>query len=373
MIGLISDRFRKSRALDSPYDVSAVPCASTGDRSHTHCIAHSANRLPNMEIDARTPPQPRTPPDHDARSPARLATARLAALIAAYAPHDGMFDLPLRGMRVARASAPSPQWNHGVHHACLSLVGQGAKSIRVGDATYGIDESRMLVAIADLPVTGRVTRANPAEPFLYAQLELDPRRIAALTPVVFPHGLPKAVDYGALDTLDATPEIVDAVARLMQLIAQPDDLDLLAPLIVDEILIRLLRGPSGARVAQIGDAGSTTQRISRAVAWIRDHYLDPMAVDALARQVEMSPSTFHHHFRAVTSMSPLQCQKVLRLQEARRLMCLSAMDARQACRSVGYVSASQFSREYARLFGDAPGRDVARLRGEAVPLSRVAP
>ncbi|KVL29322.1 AraC family transcriptional regulator [Burkholderia sp. MSMB1835] len=326
-----------------------------------------------MEIDAETPPQPRHPPDHDARPRARSPAARLAALIAAYAPHDGMFDLPLRGMRVARASAPSPQWNHGVHHACLSIVGQGAKSMRVGDETYPIDQSRMLVATADLPVTGRVTRANPAEPFLYAQLALDPRRIAALTPVVFPRGLPKAVDYRALDTLDATPEIVDAVARLMQLIAQPDDLDLLAPLIVDEILIRLLRGPSGTRVAQIGDAGSTTQRISRAVAWIRDHYLDPIAVDALARRVEMSPSTFHHHFRAVTSMSPLQCQKVLRLQEARRLMCLSAMDARQACRSVGYVSASQFSREYARLFGDAPGRDVARLRGEAVPLSRVAP
>lgn len=326
-----------------------------------------------MEIDAETPPQPRHPPDHDARTRARSPAARLAALIAAYAPHDGMFDLPLRGMRVARAGAPSPQWNHGVHHACLSIVGQGAKSMRVGDETYPIDESRMLVATADLPVTGRVTRANPAEPFLYAQLALDPRRIAALTPVVFPRGLPKAVDCRALDTLDATPEIVDAVARLMQLIAQPDDLDLLAPLIVDEILIRLLRGPSGTRVAQIGDAGSTTQRISRAVAWIRDHYLDPIAVDALARRVEMSPSTFHHHFRAVTSMSPLQCQKVLRLQEARRLMCLSAMDARQACRSVGYVSASQFSREYARLFGDAPGRDVARLRGEAVPLSRVAP
>ena len=326
-----------------------------------------------MEIDARTPPQPRTAPGHDRRSPARPPAARLAALIAAYAPHDGSFDLPVRGMRISRASIAPPPWNHGVHHACLSIVGQGAKSMRVGDDTYAIDEARMLVATADVPVTGRVTRANPAEPFLYAQLELDPVRIAVLTPLVFPCGLPKAVDYGALDTLDATPEIIDAVARLMQLSAQPDALDLIAPLIVDEILIRLLRGPSGARVAQVGEAGSTTQRISRAVAWIRDHYLDPMTVESLARQVDMSPSTFHHHFRAVTSMSPLQCQKVLRLQEARRLMCVAAMDARQACRSVGYVSASQFSREYARLFGDAPGRDVARLRGEAVPLSRVVP
>ncbi|KVE04633.1 AraC family transcriptional regulator [Burkholderia anthina] len=372
MIGLISDRFRQSCARNFTVRLIAVPAPRQGTAA-AHRIAHSVNRSCNMEIDARTPPQPRTPPDHDGRSPARSAAARLAALIAAYAPHDGMFDLPLRGMRIARACAPPAQWSHGVHHACLSIVGQGAKSMRVGDDTYTIDASRMLVATADLPVTGRVTRANPAEPFLYVQLALDPHRIAALTPRVFPRGLPKAVDCRALATHDATPEIVDAVARLMHLIAQPDDLDLLAPLIVDEILIRLLRGPSGARVAQIGDAGSTTQRISRAVAWIRDHYLDPMAVDSLARQVGMSPSTFHHHFRAVTSMSPLQCQKVLRLQEARHLMCLASMDARQACRSVGYVSASQFSREYARLFGDAPGRDVARLRGEAVPLSRVIP
>ncbi|KVH09398.1 AraC family transcriptional regulator [Burkholderia anthina] len=372
MIGLISDRFRQSCARNFTVRLIAVPAPRQGTAA-AHRIAHSVNRSCNMEIDARTPPQPRTPPDHDGWSPARSPAARLAALIAAYAPHDGMFDLPLRGMRIARACAPPAQWSHGVHHACLSIVGQGAKSMRVGDDTYTIDASRMLVATADLPVTGRVTRANPAEPFLYVQLALDPHRIAALTPRVFPRGLPKAVDCRALATHDATPEIVDAVARLMHLIAQPDDLDLLAPLIVDEILIRLLRGPSGARVAQIGDAGSTTQRISRAVAWIRDHYLDPMAVDSLARQVGMSPSTFHHHFRAVTSMSPLQCQKVLRLQEARHLMCLAAMDARQACRSVGYVSASQFSREYARLFGDAPGRDVARLRGEAVPLSRVIP
>ena len=145
-------------------------------------------------------------------------------------------------MRIGRASASPPPWNHGVHHACLSIVGQGAKSTRVGDETYVTDESRMMVATADLPVTGRVIRANPAEPFLYVQLDLAPDRIAALTPRVFPHGLPKAADYSALDTHDTPPEIVDAVVRLMQLIAHPDDIDLLAPLIVDEILIRLLRG-----------------------------------------------------------------------------------------------------------------------------------
>ena len=147
-----------------------------------------------MEIDARTPQLKRITPDHAARLPAPSPTARLATLIAAYAPHDGTFELPVRGMRIGRASASPPHWNHGVHHACLSIVGQGAKSTRVGDDTYVTDESRMMVATADLPVTGRVIRANPAEPFLYVQLDLAVDRIAALTPRVFPHGLPKAVD-----------------------------------------------------------------------------------------------------------------------------------------------------------------------------------
>ena len=214
-------------------------------------------------------------------------------------------------------------------------------------------------------------RANPAEPFLYVQLDLAPDRIAALTPRVFPHGLPKAADYSALDTHDTPPEIVDAVVRLMQLIAHPDDIDLLAPLIVDEILIRLLRvrrvHASRRSVGRFDDAAHLARRRLDTRPLPRpDDGRIACAAGGHGRRPSITTSVRSRRW-------PLQCQKVLRLQEARRLMCLSAMDARQACRSVGYVSASQFSREYARLFGDAPGRDVLKLRDEAVPLSRVAP
>ena len=205
-------------------------------------------------------------------------------------------------MRIGRASASPPPWNHGVHHACLSIVGQGAKSTRVGDETYVTDESRMMVATADLPVTGRVIRANPAEPFLYVQLDLAPDRIAALTPRVFPHGLPKAADYSALDTHDTPPEIVDAVVRLMQLIAHPDDIDLLAPLIVDEILIRLLRGrrvhASRRSVGRFDDAAHLARRRLDTRPLPRPD--DGRIACAAGGH---GPSTFHYHFRAVTSMA----------------------------------------------------------------------
>jgi transcriptional regulator GlxA family with amidase domain len=148
--------------------------------------------------------------------------------------------------------------------------------------------------------------------------------------------------------------------------AEPTDAELLAPLVVDEILIRLLRSPIGPRVALIGQQESGVQRVGKAVSWVREHFGQPMAVDALADLVHMSVSSFHQHFRAVTSMSPLQYQKVLRLHEARRLMLSRMLDAGSAGCQVGYLSASQFSREYTRLFGSAPTRDVARLRQDGV-------
>ena len=144
--------------------------------------------------------------------------------------------------------------------------------------------------------------------------------------------------------------------------ARPEDAELLAPLVVDEILIRLLRTPIGNRVAQIGSAKSGMPRMAEAVAWIRAHFAQPVTVEEMAGSVHMSTSSFHQCFKAVTSMTPLQYQKVLRLHEARRLMLFQEMDARQACLRVGYVSQSQFSREYGRFFGNAPTKDIARLR-----------
>ena len=143
---------------------------------------------------------------------------------------------------------------------------------------------------------------------------------------------------------------------------QPGDAELLAPLVMDEILIRLLRSPIGVRVAQMGFAESSVHRVAKAISWLRANFSQPMKVEDLAEMVHMSVSSFHEHFKSVTSMSPLHYQKVLRLQEARRLMLSTMMDAGTASQRVGYLSASQFSREYSRFFGSAPGKDIARLR-----------
>ena len=151
--------------------------------------------------------------------------------------------------------------------------------------------------------------------------------------------------------------------------ARPEDADLLGPLVVDEILIRLLRTPIGTRVAQIGEPKSGVHRVAEAVSWIRAHFAQPVTVDEMAASVHMSASSFHERFKAVTTMSPLQYQKVLRLHEARRLMLFQKMDATDACHRVGYLSASQFSREYSRFFGNAPSKDIARLREEGFARS----
>jgi transcriptional regulator GlxA family with amidase domain len=148
----------------------------------------------------------------------------------------------------------------------------------------------------------------------------------------------------------------------MECLAQPGDSELLAPLAVDEILIRLLCSPIGVRVAQMGFPESSVHRVAKAISWLRDNFYEPMKVEGLAEMVHMSVSSFHEHFKSVTSMSPLHYQKVLRLQEARRLMLSTVMDAGTASQRVGYLSASQFSREYSRFFGSAPSRDIARLR-----------
>ncbi len=161
--------------------------------------------------------------------------------------------------------------------------------------------------------------------------------------------------------------ILNAATRLVECLAQPGDAELLAPLVVDEILIRLLRSPIGVRVAQMGFAESSVYRLAKAISWLRANYSQPMKVEDLAELVHMSVSSFHEHFKSVTSMSPLQFQKVVRLQEARRLMLSTMMDAGTASQRVGYLSASQFSREYSRFFGSAPIKDIARLRQEARP------
>jgi AraC-like DNA-binding protein len=296
--------------------------------------------------------------------PSKPDTAKLARLIAAYAPHDGSFDLRISGLHASRFSRVNRECVHALRVSSLCIVPQGAKTVIVGDEVFEYDASRMIVFSVALPVAAQVTRASHSEPYLSLRLDLDPHKIAELVLKVFPHGLPPVQERSAVYITPVDASIVNAATRLMECLSQPGDAELLAPLVMDEILIRLLRSPIGVRVAQMGFAESSVDRVAKAISWLRANFSQPMKVEDLAGLVHMSVSSFHEHFKSVTSMSPLHYQKVLRLQEARRLMLSTMMDAGAASQRVGYLSASQFSREYSRFFGSAPTKDIARLRQE---------
>ena len=293
-----------------------------------------------------------------------LDTAKLARLISAYAPHDGSFELRISGLMVSRLSRVNKECVHALRVSSLCIVAQGAKSVNVADEVYEYNASQMIVFSVALPVMSQVTQATPSNPYLSLRLELDPHKIAELVLKVYPRGLPSVQDQSAVYLAPADGCIINAAIRLIECLAHTGDAELLAPLVIDEILIRLLRSPIGVRVAQMGFAESSVQRIAKAISWLRENFSQPMKVDELAEMVHMSVSSFHEHFKAVASMSPLQYQKVLRLQEARRLMLSAMVDAGTASQRVGYLSPSQFSREYSRFFGSAPTRDIARLRQE---------
>jgi len=297
-------------------------------------------------------------------SPNTLALRRLANLLASYTPHDGPFQLRLPGTWAVRVSRTSTESSHATLGPALCVAAQGAKVVMLGREVVEYDPEHLLVLTVGLPISSQVTRASRKDPYLGLVLELDPARLAELAPRVYPRGIPKASEIGGLFAGRSNDSIVDAASRLLELLAHPEDAHLLGPLVVDEILIRLLRTPFGRRVAQIGNPKSGVQQIAEAVTWIRAHFAHPVTVEDMAKSVHMSASSFHQRFKAITSMSPLQYQKVLRLHETRRLMLFQGMDATDACRRVGYVSPSQFSREYSRFFGSAPVRDIARLREE---------
>jgi AraC-like DNA-binding protein len=256
---------------------------------------------------------------------------------------------------------------HALRLPSLCIIAQGAKTVIVGQEVYEYDASRMIVFSVALPVAAQVTQASHSKPYLSFKLDLDPRKIADLVLKVYPRGVPPVQERSAVYVAPLDLSVLNAATRLMECLARPGDAELVAPLVVDEILIRLLRSPIGLRVAQMGFAESSVHRVAKAISWLRANFSQPMRVEHLAELVNMSVSSFHEHFKSVTSMSPLHYQKVLRLQEARRLMLSAMMDAGSAGQRVGYLSASQFSREYSRFFGSAPTKDIAKLRSDSRP------
>jgi AraC-like DNA-binding protein len=274
---------------------------------------------------------------------------------------DGMIE-PLPGLRFRRVSAPT-ELGHGASSPSFCITAQGSKEVVLGEKRYRYDPSHYLIATATLPVASRIVEASPERPFLNLVLRLDPALVGS---VMVEAGYLASRSQSAVTAIDVSPldaGLLDAVVRLVRLLDTPAEARFLAPLVTREIVYRLLRGEQGGRLGQIAALGGTTHRIVEAVERLRHDYDKPMRIEEMARDLRMSVSGFHHHFKAVTAMSPLQFQKQLRLQEARRLMLGEDLDAASAGYRVGYDDASQFSREYKRLFGEPPLRDVGRLRG----------
>ncbi len=273
----------------------------------------------------------------------------------------------VNGIRVASFDGPT-ELTHCVLEPLLAVVAQGAKRTQLCDKVFEYGAGQYAVVSVDLPISGRITQASPEFPFLSTAITLNPASIATLLLETNAGELP-AAELSGLGVSDAPAELLEAVVRLLRLLDRPRDAAALAAMVEREILWWLLNGEQGTAVRQIGLADSRLSQISRAIRWIRLHYAKPVRIEELADMVAMSPSTFHRHFRAVTALSPLQYQKLIRLQEARARLMTDSADIAEIGFSVGYESPSQFSREYSRLFGGPPGRDVTRLRAG----SQIAP
>lgn len=261
---------------------------------------------------------------------------------------------------VDRSAAPSASMTGTV----LALIAQGAKRLAVGERVFEYRAGQYLVASVDLPVTGHFSEASPDRPALGFGLVLRPEVVADLL-LQAPARPPAGGAPPGIAVSDASTELIDAVVRLLRLLDQPRDRDVLAPLVVREILWRAITGGQGATVRQLGLADSSLAHVARAVRWIRENYTDSFRVEDVARRSGMSVSAFHRTFQAVTAMSPIQFQKQIRLQHARLLLATHPNDVTGVGHRVGYESASQFSREYRRQFGEPPSRDALRLRAAA--------
>lgn len=289
-----------------------------------------------------------------------MAHLGLAEQIARYADRDGIMDTGIARLALVRSSQTGEPV-HMVQRPALCIIAQGAKRVLLGDAVIDYGPASYLVASLDLPITGAVTQASQGAPYLCFCLYLDPAmlsEIALTLPAVSAH----AEDGGGMTLHPMTPELVDAATRLTALLGDPTSAPLLAPLVERELLVRLMTGPGGSVLRAIANGESRTGQIARAIAWLKEHFRETFSGPHLAALAGMSLSSFHEHFRRVTGMTPLQYQKQLRLQEARALMLADRLDAAQAGFRVGYESPSQFSREYRRLFGAPPVRDMSRLR-----------
>ena len=291
----------------------------------------------------------------------------LVELIERQTRMDGNYPTAIRGLTLYRHGKPSAPTTV-LYEPALCVIAQGSKRVLLGDREYRYDAARYLLIAADVPATARIVSATAQTPYLALKLILDPLEVGEVVAQLGPRQQPSSAT-GALAVSALDSALLDSVRRLVDLLESPQDTQVLAPLVRREITYRLLVGPEGQRLRQIISGNDQGQRITHALRWLKAHYAEPLRVESLAKQAGMSPSALHRHFKAVTAQSPLQYQKHLRLQEARRLMLGQALDAAEASFKVGYESPTQFSREYRRLFGAPPRRDIETLRHGQAPAA----
>lgn len=288
-----------------------------------------------------------------------MATAMDELRAIAMRAGDQWTPTSLPRVSMVRAEACSNQ----IYQPMLHLVLQGTKSLSIGDQVLNCDPESYFLVPVDLPAIGQIRADTSGSPYLALSLTLDPAVIAAMLDALGDKGAAEPASGFSVAT--ASPELIDAWLRLMRLMDRPSEAALLAPLIEREILFRVLQGPHGHMLRQIARPDSRLSQVRRALDWIRAHFDEPFRVEPLAATAGMSVAAFYRHFRAITAMTPIQYQKRLRLLKARRLLLFEPRDAAAIGFSVGYESASQFSREYARMYGMPPVRDVARFRTAA--------
>ncbi|BES73150.1 AraC family transcriptional regulator N-terminal domain-containing protein [Marinobacter nanhaiticus D15-8W] len=280
-----------------------------------------------------------------------------------YGPETG-----IDGLRLTRAPEPSGTIR-ALYQTSFCVVLQGAKVSAIGDSTFHYRRGECLFASVNVPVNSRIVEASPDQPYLALSLSIDPAMISELL-LAHPEVTYRGPKPAALVTAGVPDDMYDPVIRLLRLLDQPQDRDVLEPLVRREICWRLLRSPLGPPLQEVGLKDSETARIGRVTAWIQANYQQPFRVADLAGMASMSPASFHRHFKTITQLTPVQFQKLVRLQEARRLL-LSEQEVASVGYQVGYESASQFSRDYHRLFGAPPGRDKAVLRSSVAIESGV--
>ncbi len=286
----------------------------------------------------------------------------LAGLMQQYYQTDGIHQTRIPRLSVIRASSPTEPV-HAVHQPAVCIVVQGAKKVMLGEQIFNYDSARYLVISVDAPISGQITQASPDEPYLCLRLNLDLKILGELLlDMPAPSKQHNSTVYRGVGISQASPRLLDAAIRLFSLQEKPGDINILAPLAEKEIIYWLMKGEQGMVLQQLSNADSRLSQISKALQHIKSSFKQPFNMDELLALCSMSSASFFQHFKAVTNMTPLQYQKQLRLQEARRLMVLSERDITSAGYEVGYESQSQFNREYHRQFGLPPSKDLERLK-----------